>query len=164
MTMASFVINSMKDLSKDLFNPLSGEDFVQMFDKNYGTQETLQGYATKGTVKDIRGDFAMVDVGLKSEGRIPLKEFGASFHPLVISSMFLLNVMNLAKEPQFCLIQRLVLKKHGKIWKKLLQKVSTQKEQLSMLFVVVILSISTVYSHLCHHLRLTINLSVMQNL
>ena len=68
----------MKDLSKDLFNPLSGEDFVQMFDKNYGSQETLQGYATKGTVKDIRGDFAMVDVGLKSEGRIPLKEFGAS--------------------------------------------------------------------------------------
>lgn len=78
MTMANFVINSMKDLSKELFNPLSGEDFVQMFDKNYGAQETLQGYATKGTVKDIRGDFAMVDVGLKSEGRIPLKEFGAS--------------------------------------------------------------------------------------
>ena len=76
--MANFVINSMKDLSKDLFNPLSSEDFVQMFDKNYGSQETLQGYATKGTVKDIRGDFAMVDVGLKSEGRIPLKEFGAS--------------------------------------------------------------------------------------
>ncbi|MBO5946523.1 MAG: 30S ribosomal protein S1 [Alphaproteobacteria bacterium] len=68
----------MKDLSKDLFNPLSGEDFVQMFDANYGSQETVQGYATKGTVKDIRGDFAMVDVGLKSEGRVPLKEFGAS--------------------------------------------------------------------------------------
>lgn len=70
--------NFMKDLSKDLFNPLSGQDFVQMFDTNYGSQETLQGYATKGTVKDIRGDFAMVDVGLKSEGRVPLKEFGAS--------------------------------------------------------------------------------------
>ena len=68
----------MKDLSKDLFNPVSGEDFVQMFDANYGSQETLQGYATKGTVKYIRGDFAMVDVGLKSEGRVPLKEFGAS--------------------------------------------------------------------------------------
>ena len=68
----------MKDLSKDLYNPVSGEDFVQMFNNDYGTQETLQGYATKGTVKDIRGDFAIVDVGLKSEGRIPLKEFGAS--------------------------------------------------------------------------------------
>ncbi len=68
----------MKDLSKDLFNPLSGEDFVQMFDQNYGSQETLQGYATKGTVKDIRSDFILVDVGLKSEGRVAMKEFGAS--------------------------------------------------------------------------------------
>ena len=68
----------MKDLSKDLFNPVAGEDFVQLFNNAYGNQETLQGYATKGTVKDIRGDFVMVDVGLKSEGRIPLKEFGAS--------------------------------------------------------------------------------------
>jgi len=68
----------MKDLSKDLFNPIANEDFVKMFDENYGKQETLQGYATKGTVKDIRGDFAMVDVGLKSEGRVPLREFGAS--------------------------------------------------------------------------------------
>ena len=68
----------MKDLSKGLFNPVANEDFVAMFDKNYGSQETLQGFATKGTVKDIRGDFVLVDVGLKSEGRVPLKEFGAS--------------------------------------------------------------------------------------
>ena len=68
----------MKDLSKDLFNPLSGEDFNSMFDKTYGSQETLQGYATKGTVKNILPDFVTVDVGLKSEGRVPLKEFGAS--------------------------------------------------------------------------------------
>ena len=54
----------MKDLSKDLFNPVANEDFVAMFDQNYGSQETLQGFATKGTVKDIRGDFVLVDVGL----------------------------------------------------------------------------------------------------
>jgi len=68
----------MKDLSKDLFNPLSGEDFTSLFDKTYGSQETLQGYATKGTVKNILSDFVIVDVGLKSEGRVPLREFGAS--------------------------------------------------------------------------------------
>jgi len=67
----------MKDLSKELFNPLSGEDFGQMFNQSYGTQETLQGYATKGTVKDIVSDFVLVDVGLKSEGRVQLREFGA---------------------------------------------------------------------------------------
>ncbi len=68
----------MKDLSKELFNPIANENFAEMFDANYGKQETLQGYATKGTVKDIRSDFVLVDVGLKSEGRIALKEFGAN--------------------------------------------------------------------------------------
>ncbi|MCL2737713.1 MAG: S1 RNA-binding domain-containing protein, partial [Alphaproteobacteria bacterium] len=68
----------MKDLSKELFNPLSGEDFGQMFTQSYGSQETLQGYATKGTVKDILEDFVLVDVGLKSEGRVQLREFGAN--------------------------------------------------------------------------------------
>lgn len=68
----------MKDLSKDLFNPIVGEDFGAMFKNTYGNQETLQGYATKGTVKDIKSDFVLVDVGLKSEGRVLLKEFGAN--------------------------------------------------------------------------------------
>ncbi|MCL2369326.1 MAG: 30S ribosomal protein S1, partial [Alphaproteobacteria bacterium] len=68
----------MKDLSKELFNPLSGEDFGSMFDASMGAQETLQGFATKGTVKDLIDDFVLVDVGLKSEGRVPLREFGAS--------------------------------------------------------------------------------------
>ena len=68
----------MKDLSKNLFNPIANEDFGQMFDGVYGKQETLQGFATKGTVKDITPDFVMVDVGLKSEGRVLLKEFGAN--------------------------------------------------------------------------------------
>lgn len=68
----------MKDLSKGIFNPLSGENFADMFNAAYGSQETLQGYATKGTVKDVLADFVFVDVGLKSEGRVNIKEFGAS--------------------------------------------------------------------------------------
>ncbi|MDR1826396.1 MAG: 30S ribosomal protein S1, partial [Rickettsiales bacterium] len=68
----------MKDLSKDLFNPIAGEDFGPMFEQSLGAQETLQGYATKGTVKDIISDFVLIDVGLKSEGRVLLKEFGAN--------------------------------------------------------------------------------------
>ncbi|MCL2538196.1 MAG: 30S ribosomal protein S1 [Alphaproteobacteria bacterium] len=78
MTQANFAYLYMKDLSKELFNPLSGEDFGQMFNQTYGSQETLQGYATKGTVKDIKIDFVLVDVGLKSEGRVQLREFGAT--------------------------------------------------------------------------------------
>ena len=36
----------------------------------------LVGTVLKGTVINIIGDCAIVDVGLKSEGRVPLKEFG----------------------------------------------------------------------------------------
>lgn len=68
----------MKDLSKELFNPIANEDFGPLFEQSFGSQETLQGYATKGTVKDIINDFVLVDVGLKSEGRVLLKEFGAN--------------------------------------------------------------------------------------
>ena len=152
----------MKDLSKDLFNPLAGEDFVKMFDENYGSQETLQGYATKGTVKDIRGDFAMVDVGLKSEGRVPLKEFGASV-PVVGDIIDVFVERYESREGTACHIPRPALKRHGKTWKRQLPKVSTQKVQLSMLSVVALQLTSMAYLHLCHRPRLTTNQSAMQN-
>lgn len=153
----------MKDLSKDLFNPISGEDFVQMFNNDYGTQETLQGYATKGTVKDIRGDFAIVDVGLKSEGRIPLKEFGAS----VPSIGDIIDVfVERYESREGTAILSYTKARAEKAWKeleKLLPKVLTQKVQSLTLYVVDILLTLTVCLHLCHRPKLIINRSVMQN-
>src|SRR5690554_6868757 len=40
--------------------------------------EPLEGSVVKGTVVAIEKDLAIIDVGLKTEGRIPLKEFGAA--------------------------------------------------------------------------------------
>ena len=37
---------------------------------------SLEGSVLKGIVVAIENDFALVDVGLKSEGRVQLKEFG----------------------------------------------------------------------------------------
>ena len=37
--------------------------------------EIKEGTIVKGVVVDIIGDFAVVDVGLKAEGQIPLREF-----------------------------------------------------------------------------------------
>ncbi len=39
--------------------------------------EPLEGTVVKGTVVAIEKDLAIIDVGLKTEGRIALKEFGA---------------------------------------------------------------------------------------
>jgi small subunit ribosomal protein S1 len=52
------------------------EDFETLFNEQFGENASLIGSVIKGTVIKSDSDYATVDVGLKSEGRIPLKEFG----------------------------------------------------------------------------------------
>ena len=40
--------------------------------------EPLEGAVVKGTVVAIEKDLAIIDVGLKTEGRMALKDFGAA--------------------------------------------------------------------------------------
>ncbi len=56
-------------------NP-SREDFAALLEESFVTQELYEGSVVKGTVVAIEKDLAVIDVGLKTEGRIPLKEFG----------------------------------------------------------------------------------------
>ncbi len=53
------------------------EDFAALLEESYGTNDSLEGTVLKGTVVSVENDFAVIDVGLKSEGRVPLKEFAA---------------------------------------------------------------------------------------
>jgi len=53
------------------------EDFAALLDETFGESGAFEGSVVTGTVVEIDGDFAVIDVGLKSEGRIPLKEFAA---------------------------------------------------------------------------------------
>jgi small subunit ribosomal protein S1 len=53
----------------------SREDFAAMLEQSFETQSPKEGQVIKGTIIAIENDFAMVDVGLKTEGRISLKEF-----------------------------------------------------------------------------------------
>src|SRR6201988_2228847 len=53
----------------------SREDFAAMLEQSFETQSPQEGSVIKGTILSIENDFAMVDVGLKTEGRISLKEF-----------------------------------------------------------------------------------------
>lgn len=55
---------------------VSGEDFAALLDESLIAQTDLVGKVLKGTIVNIQGDLVIVDVGLKSEGRIPLQEFG----------------------------------------------------------------------------------------
>lgn len=53
------------------------EDFAALLEESYGASDNLEGTVIKGTVINIENDLAIIDVGLKSEGRVPLKEFAA---------------------------------------------------------------------------------------
>ncbi|MGN6551426.1 MAG: 30S ribosomal protein S1 [Pararhizobium sp.] len=55
----------------------SREDFAALLEESFAEHDLAEGSVVKGTVTAIEKDVAVIDVGLKVEGRVPLKEFGA---------------------------------------------------------------------------------------
>ncbi|MEM8825899.1 MAG: 30S ribosomal protein S1 [Pseudomonadota bacterium] len=53
------------------------DDFASMLEESLGGSETFEGRVVTGTVTGIENDMAIIDVGLKSEGRVALREFAA---------------------------------------------------------------------------------------
>ncbi len=51
------------------------EDFAALLDGSLGKSGSIEGTVLKGTVLNVDSDSVTVDVGLKSEGRVALKEF-----------------------------------------------------------------------------------------
>jgi small subunit ribosomal protein S1 len=54
------------------------DDFAALLNESLGGEnEAFEGRVVQGTVTAIENDLAVIDVGLKSEGRVPLREFAA---------------------------------------------------------------------------------------
>src|SRR6201991_1683143 len=53
----------------------SREDFTALLNETYGDDEAFEGSVVKGKIVAIEKDMAVIDVGLKTEGRVALKEF-----------------------------------------------------------------------------------------
>jgi len=53
------------------------EDFAALLAESFSQSEQFEGSVVKGRVVAIEKDLAVIDVGMKVEGRVPLKEFGA---------------------------------------------------------------------------------------
>jgi small subunit ribosomal protein S1 len=56
-------------------NP-SRDDFAALLNESLGGRDFMEGQVVQGKVVAIEKDFAIIDVGLKTEGRVQLKEFG----------------------------------------------------------------------------------------
>ena len=53
------------------------DDFAALLESSLGENQSFEGRVVKGRVTAIENDMAVIDVGLKSEGRVPLREFAA---------------------------------------------------------------------------------------
>ena len=62
-------MTSMENALRDDFEALLNESLPE---------DGIEGRVVTGTVTSVENDFAIVDIGLKAEGRVPMKEFGAS--------------------------------------------------------------------------------------
>src|SRR4029079_19547711 len=51
------------------------EDFAAMLDESFSSGNLQEGSVIKGTVVGIEKHVAIIDVGLKTEGRVALREF-----------------------------------------------------------------------------------------
>src|SRR5258706_10404429 len=59
------------------FPPPSREDFAALLEESFIERAPAEGSVVKGMIVAVESDFVVVDVGLKTEGRVPVKEFAA---------------------------------------------------------------------------------------
>ena len=74
-------------MATDMTNVADGalkEDFAALLEESFSDGNLTEGSVIKGTVLSIEGDNVLIDVGLKSEGRVALKEFGMPGQPAEI--------------------------------------------------------------------------------
>ena len=64
----------MSETNEAGLNP-SVDDFAALLEESFSADSPLEGTVVRGRVTAIENDLAIVDVGLKTEGRVPLKEF-----------------------------------------------------------------------------------------
>ena len=64
----------------ETFNP-TRDDFAQMFEASLVDRRDFENTVVKGTITAIEKDMAVIDVGLKTEGRVALKEFSQPGKP-----------------------------------------------------------------------------------
>ena len=64
---------------------MTTENFADLLEESFSKNSMLEGSVVTGTVLRVDGDAVLIDVGMKSEGRIPMKEFGVGADAPTIS-------------------------------------------------------------------------------
>ncbi|MGB1077593.1 MAG: 30S ribosomal protein S1, partial [Bdellovibrionales bacterium] len=65
----------MAHVAANLKDREDSKEFAALLEERFNGKQSIEGSVVNGKVVNIDTEFAIVDVGLKSEGRIPLREF-----------------------------------------------------------------------------------------
>jgi small subunit ribosomal protein S1 len=63
---------------ESMTNSPSMEEFEALLEQSFETHDVVEGAVVKGIITAFEKDLAVIDVGLKVEGRVAMKEFGAA--------------------------------------------------------------------------------------
>ena len=77
---------------KNANNTSESESFADLLAESFAENSRIEGSVVKGKVISIENDVAVVDVGLKSEGRISIKEFNSLGNETAIKAGDLVDV------------------------------------------------------------------------
>ncbi len=75
----------MTDTAQASMDAGIGEDFAALLEESLQQNDSLERTVVKGKVVSVDSDYALIDVGLKSEGRVALKEFAPPGQPAEIA-------------------------------------------------------------------------------
>jgi small subunit ribosomal protein S1 len=62
------------------------DDFMSLLEESYADRPVSEGSVVKGKVLAVENELVIIDVGLKTEGRVPLKEFSQPGKDVVIKA------------------------------------------------------------------------------
>ncbi|MCX7353602.1 MAG: 30S ribosomal protein S1 [Alphaproteobacteria bacterium] len=71
---------------------MATENFAALLEESLRNTKSFEGTVVKGIVLSVEGEHVLVDVGLKAEGRIALKEFSVPGRPAEIKAGDLIDV------------------------------------------------------------------------
>ena len=74
----------MSEQNTDMGMNPSTDDFAALLEESFAADAPIEGTVVRGRVTAIENDLAIVDVGLKTEGRVPLREFSMAGQPAAI--------------------------------------------------------------------------------
>jgi small subunit ribosomal protein S1 len=64
---------------------ITRDEFAALLDESLAENGAIEGTVVNGTVVAVENDFVLIDVGLKMEGRVPLREFSVAGRPAEVS-------------------------------------------------------------------------------